>query len=63
VVDIDGKHVYQELGRNNIVRHDRAAFGQQLPERGQTVKVAYQQGRAQVVARAPAREQQKGVER
>ena len=30
---------------------------------GQTVKVAYQQGRAQVVARAPAREQQKGVER
>lgn len=63
VVDIDGKHVYQELGRNNIVRHDRATFGQQIPERGQTVKVQYQQGRAHVVMRDQSREQKKGIER
>lgn len=50
IVDLDAKHVYQELGKNNVVRHDRTAF-EKAPDRGQFSKIQYDHGKAQVVDR------------
>lgn len=48
VIHADKRHVYQELGKNNIVRHDRSTFDQ-TPTIGQFTKIQYNLGRAQVV--------------
>ena len=62
IIDTDAKHVYQELGKNNIVRHDRAAFDK-VPERGQFTKIQYDAGKAQVVDKGHAQGQRLSLAR
>lgn len=62
VVDVDAKHVYQELGKNNIVRHERSAFAQ-APEKGKFTKIQYDAGKAQVVDKGQSQGQKLSLAR
>lgn len=48
VIHADKRHVYQQLGKNNIVKHDRSAFDQ-APTIGQFTKIQYTMGRAKFI--------------
>lgn len=51
-VHIDDKHIYQELGQNNVVKHQRSVFTQnQLPELGKFGAIKYENGQAQLVSK------------
>ncbi|QYY27490.1 KfrB domain-containing protein [Diaphorobacter sp. MNS-0] len=62
VLHVDGKHVYQELGKNNIARHDRAAFAE-APQIGAFTKIQYDAGKARIVDRDQSRGQQQAIGR
>lgn len=50
VLHVDERNVYQQLGRDNIARHDRKAFDQAV-DIGANVTVRYEAGRAKLVER------------
>jgi hypothetical protein len=60
VIHADAKHVYQERGVNNLVRHDRAAF-QEAPTLGKYARIGYENGRAVQVEQE--RGQSRGISR
>lgn len=50
VLHIDERNVYQQLGRDNIAKHDRKAFDEKV-DIGANVTVRYESGRAKLVDR------------
>lgn len=50
VLHVDERNVYQQLGRDNIAKHDRKAFDEKM-DIGATVTVRYESGRAKLVDR------------
>lgn len=52
VLHMDEKYVYQEMGRNNIARHERRAFAQ-APEIGVYARFKYENGKAVDLSPAP----------
>lgn len=49
VIHVDEKYIYQEMGRNNIARHERRYFPQD-PDIGRYARFQYQNGKATDVA-------------
>lgn len=62
VLHMSDRHVFQELGKNNIVKHDRAAF-EKAPEIGRFTKVQYDAGKARIVDRDQSRGQEHAIGR
>ncbi len=54
VIHHDDKHIYQEMGRNNIVRHERRAFAE-VPEIGRYKRLQYVDGKAVDAAVQPVK--------
>jgi len=52
LVHIDNNHVYQELGLNNVIKHQKSVFPPgQLPQVGKVASIKYQNGQAKVITK------------
>jgi len=65
VIAVDAHHVFQNIGKGEQIKHDRAVFGAIVPQVGQMLKIRYQQGQvARLVIDGEEKTQGKnGVER
>lgn len=44
IIKVDQEHVWQDIGGNQAVRHDRARFGAEVPAVREKIRVQYRQG-------------------
>jgi hypothetical protein len=44
VIKVDEKYVWQDIGGNHAVKHDRARFGAEVPTPGEKIRVRYNNG-------------------
>ena len=52
-VHVDNNYIYQELGRNNVIKHSKSVFPPgQLPQVGKFMSIKYENGQAQMVLKS-----------